>query len=40
MSGGDLESLVEGAVLQPGRELFGANLSAAEIRDVVEQATA
>jgi predicted dinucleotide-binding enzyme len=36
----DLGSLAEGAVLQPGRELFGANLSAAEIRDVVEQAAA
>jgi hypothetical protein len=27
-------------VLQPGRELFGANLSAAELRAVVEQAAA
>ncbi|KQO10437.1 NADP oxidoreductase [Agreia sp. Leaf244] len=36
----DLGALAEGAVLQPGRELFGANLSAAEIRDVVEQAAA
>ncbi|SMG24007.1 NADPH-dependent F420 reductase [Agreia pratensis] len=36
----DLGPLAEGAVLQPGRELFGANLSAAEIRDVVEQAAA
>jgi predicted dinucleotide-binding enzyme len=36
----DLGLLVEGAVLQPGRELFGANLGAAEIRDVVEQAAA
>ena len=36
----DLGALAEGAVLQPGRELFGANLSAAEIRDVVERAAA
>ena len=36
----DLGPLDEGAVLQPGRELFGANLSAAEIRDVVERAAA
>jgi predicted dinucleotide-binding enzyme len=36
----DLGPLAEGAVLQPGRELFGANLSAGEIRDVVEQAAA
>ena len=36
----DLGALAEGAVLQPGRELFGANLGAAEIRDVVEQAAA
>ncbi|WP_044443624.1 NADPH-dependent F420 reductase [Agreia bicolorata] len=36
----DLGPLAEGAVLQPGRALFGANLSAAEIRDVVEQAAA
>lgn len=36
----DLGPLAEGAVLQPGRELFGANLSASEIRDVVEQAAA
>jgi predicted dinucleotide-binding enzyme len=36
----DLGPLDEGAVLQPGRELFGANLSADEIRAVVEQAAA
>jgi predicted dinucleotide-binding enzyme len=36
----DLGPLAEGSVLQPGRELFGANLTAAEIRDVVEQAAA
>jgi predicted dinucleotide-binding enzyme len=36
----DLGRLAEGAVLQPGRELFGANLSAAEIRDVVEEVAA
>jgi predicted dinucleotide-binding enzyme len=36
----DLGGLDEGAVLQPGRELFGANLSAAELRAVVEQAAA
>ena len=36
----DLGPLAEGAVLQPGRELFGANVNAAEIRDVVERATA
>ena len=36
----DLGPLAEGAVLQPGRELFGANLAAAEIRDVVEQVAA
>ena len=36
----DLGPLAEGAVLQPGRELFGANLGAAEISDVVEQAAA
>ncbi|SMQ70763.1 NAD(P)-binding domain-containing protein [Agreia sp. VKM Ac-1783] len=36
----DLGPLGEGAVLQPGRQLFGANLTAAEIRDVVEQAAA
>ena len=36
----DLGPLAEGAVLQPGRELFGANLTAAEIRDIVEQAAA
>jgi predicted dinucleotide-binding enzyme len=36
----DLGPLDEGAVLEPGRELFGANLSADELRAVVEQAAA
>jgi predicted dinucleotide-binding enzyme len=36
----DLGALAAGAVLQPGRELFGANLGADEIRAVVEQTAA
>lgn len=36
----DIGPLHEGAILEPGRELFGANISADEIRAVVAQAKA